>query len=918
MGALSAAEAGKASHDALLTRYYRSFIWIVLAFICIGVPFVFVRKVASVGILLSLLGVLFYCLRLVANGQGQRSLKIFSGVVWWMVMSMVYLGQPTSLMGLLLSLSVMLSVVVSTRAGVIYGVSYLAAWAVYVALEHFGMAPVRYFVGTALVQWFISATVFWVTLMPIFSLVASLRVALGQAHEATEAKGKFLANMSHEIRTPMNAIIGMLKLLQHTTLTQQQNDYVSKTEGAAHSLLGLLNDILDFSKVDAGKMSLEQAPFRLDQLLRNLSVVLSANLGSKNIEILFDVDPALPDVVVGDIMRLQQVLVNLGGNAVKFTEQGQVVIALRQLSAHATGVVVEFSVQDSGIGIAPENQGRLFSAFSQAEASTTRRFGGTGLGLAICKRLVELMGGNIALRSSLGQGSTFSFQLALALPQHSPEALATPVRPTLQPDRVLVVDDNPVAGALLLGMMESLGWPTDLATSGAQALALLRARQKPSDTAAPYTLVYMDWHMPEMDGWETTRRLRQMCAQGGHQAPLVVMVTANGRETLAQRTAQEQDLLDGFLVKPITLSMLLEATENAQQGHGAVRQMVQGLSSQRRLEGMRILVVEDNLINQQVADELLSAEGAIVSLAANGQLGVDAVRAAAPQFDVVLMDIQMPVLDGYAATQCIREELQLATLPIIAMTANAMASDREACLAAGMNEHIGKPFDMGRLVALLQAMTGLDVQATSAAPAKDHPQIEGLDLETALSRMSGMRSLYVRTAKDFCTMLHSTVENLRAMLEGEDLSQAVMLLHTLKGNAGTLGATELAREAARLETLCKEGGREEVRGDALDVLPQKIHNTQQSLLRAIAALEQGDTVSDSTPPSKTDGAKAIEVLLSLQPLLASSDMQALMVFADHRDAIDAWSAPFCAELDAALQALDFDNAQRLCQEQLSL
>jgi len=533
--------------------------------------------------------------------------------------------------------------------------------------------------------------------------------AVNDAQAALLSKSQFLANMSHEIRTPMNAILGLLNLLQSTELTSRQRDYASKTELAAQSLLGLLNDILDFSKVEAGKMTLECEPFHIDKVMRNLAVVLAASVGTKDIEVLFDIDPELPSVVRGDPLRLQQVLINLGGNAVKFTTQGQVVLSLRQLAQTEHTVTVRFAVQDTGIGIAPEHQAHIFSGFSQAEGSTTRRFGGTGLGLAISKRLLELMGGEILVTSEQGVGSTFAFTLEMRKAEPSTELQgdepAQPAQASTLPQRALVVDDNPIALELTQLMVRSLGWSAEQAKSGKEAMDLLSAQCAMATAEFPYPVIYMDWKMPGMDGWEVTRQIRELAQHHQLPQPCIIMLTGHGRDMLAHRTPAEQEQIDGFLLKPATTSMLYEAWKDAQSGNTGLRKH-QGRSSTRQLSGKRILVVEDNLINQQVAEELLTLEGAIVSLAANGQLGVDAVAAAAPQFDVVLMDIQMPVLDGYGATRAIREELKLKDLPIIAMTANAMASDREACLAAGMNEHIGKPFDMAKLVSCLMRMTG--------------------------------------------------------------------------------------------------------------------------------------------------------------------------------------------------------------------
>ena len=761
----------------------------------------------------------------------------------------------------------------------------------------------------------------------------SLHEARAKAEEATRSKGQFLANMSHEIRTPMNAILGMLTLLQKTELDSRQADYANKTEGAARSLLGLLNDILDFSKVEAGKMNLELEPFRLDRLLRDLSVVLSSNVGNKNIEVLFDIDPTVPKLLLGDALRLQQVLINLGGNAVKFTSQGQVVISIRKAAPGTPDHTLVFAVQDSGIGIAPENQQHIFSGFSQAEASTSRRFGGTGLGLAISQRLVAVMGGELRLSSTLGQGSTFSFEIALPPVESTPELQPEP-RPALEPRHVLVVDDNPIAGELMVEMARSWKWTADLQTSGEAALQHLQTlvAQGATGAAFPYQIVFLDWQMsPGMDGWETARHIRAMCQQLPGAQPTLIMVTAHGRETLSQRTQEEQDGLNGFLVKPVTASMLLDAVMDAQSAKSGLRKTARG-ASQRRLHGVRLLVVEDNLINQQVAEELLNSEGALVSLAANGQLGVEAVLAANPQFDAVLMDLQMPVLDGFGATRALRSAHGFTTLPIIAMTANAMASDREACLQAGMNDHIGKPFDLNQLVALLRSYTpaAATAQHSEAAPATitlatDLAATPGVDLARALARMSGMQKLYLRAAHDFTRTMATATQSLNDSLQRQDFEHATLQLHTIKGNAGTLGLQALAEGASRLEKQCRQQAWQDAGSvaRATTEFAQMLESSLAALGYAIEVLEptvmsqvaHGTALQASPDPAGS--AAAQHALAQLEPLLAASDLTALELFATLRPALEHLPPAQLEPLEAALQNLELDEAHALCEALLS-
>jgi len=755
-----------------------------------------------------------------------------------------------------------------------------------------------------------------------------LKEALVRAEQASVTKSQFLANMSHEIRTPMNAILGMLGLLQKTALTTRQLDYATKTEGAARSLLDLLNDILDFSKAEAGKMTLDARPFRPDRLLRDLSVILSSNVGTKTIDVLFDIDPLVPHCLLGDDMRLRQVLINLGGNAIKFTGEGEVVLSLRVVERTEADVLLEFAVRDSGIGIAPEHQAHIFTGFSQAEASTTRRFGGTGLGLAICQRLVGLMGGELRLHSTLGKGSTFHFQIRLALAE-TPGDEPSSRQSDLGAVRALIVDDNASAREVFVGMAQSLGWQADVAASGAEAITLAAAR---ASEGLPYETVFIDWKMPGLDGWDTSRRLLEVAGASEQAAPLLFMITGHGREALAQRSAEEQAILSAFLVKPVTASMLFDAVSDARVAlaHPELLNRPAARTSVQRLVGMRLLVVEDNLNNQQVAQELLTDEGAHVALAANGQLGVDAVAAADPPFDAVLMDLQMPVMDGYAATARIRQHLGLTALPIIAMTANAMASDREACLAAGMNDHVGKPFNLTHLVATLLRHTGrASAPVTSVEPKAgamptellEEAERRGIDLTAALGRMGGNSHAYLRTLRSFFKDLATLPDQLTSLLQQGRFAESRRLMHTFRGLAGTLGIRPLASLAADAERML--GGAEAPAQQ--QALIEQLSTLVAATLRDITAVAdalhgslqpgapRSRAVADASRADPADLPGLRRSLDELTRLLRSADMRALEVFEQLQQTHAAHIQDALQPLDAAMASLDFDQALSECQ-----
>ncbi len=648
-------------------------------------------------------------------------------------------------------------------------------------------------------------------------LLAMLMHLLARGRERAEAasriKSEFLANMSHEIRTPMNAIIGFSGLALKTELSERQRDYMAKIQASSRHLLALINDILDLSKIEAGKVTIEAAPFDLLDVIDNVASLVSQKCTEKGLELIVDVEPQVPQALVGDSLRLGQVLINYANNAVKFTEHGEITLRVRCLRSQGGRALLHFSVSDTGIGLTPEQQSRLFQNFQQADGSTSRKYGGTGLGLAISRQLAALMGGEVGVQSEAGQGSTFWFTAEVGVAEAGRLAKG-PHLDSLQGRRVLVVDDNDSARTVIGSLLEGMGLQVHSAASGAQALQMLKDLHAEGQRCEA---AFIDWQMPEMDGVELARQLRRLWPQ---DLPHLVMVTSHGREEALEVFRRAQ--LDRVLLKPVNASVLFDEVSrllgaDAAAGLSATRSSTTSAGVPTHLRGCRVLLVDDNELNRQVATELLHEAGLVVDTAENGQVAVERIRNHA--YDLVLMDMQMPVMDGIEATLEVREQPDLAGLPIIAMTANALAEDRERCLAAGMNDHLAKPIEPEILWAKLARWLRprADARAPGAPqsdgsgpnagllPADELPwNVPGLDVQLGLSQLMGKQALYLTVLRLFVRDQSGMVATTRQALNSGDFATAERLAHTLKGTASTVAALPVAAASGRLEKACRQ------------------------------------------------------------------------------------------------------------------